>query len=246
MELIEKKDPQMDKLADLVGSRLGGLLGKPEQEMTLMIKRSSLLNKKNAKKAEVENTVKLINKQIECTLKKMNRRSQNDYLDLKDLKPNFNFKMPDDLKTLVQHFRKLVEDYIAVNNEYVKTKINEEKAKAKKPRLADDKFEQQLKERYETFNYKTEMTRIVKELVKGLPEAVQPVMENRHLNVIFGVQVRHKPVVGNIWNKIVAFPTVTPLPIRKASQPTVPSQPGPQNQANAQQQQTPAAKSGAE
>ena len=115
-----------------------------------------------------------------------------------------------------------------------------------KPRLADDKFEQQLKERYETFNYKTEMTRIVKELVKGLPEAVQPVMENRHLNVIFGVQVRHKPVVGNIWNKIVAFPTVTPFPIRKASQPTVPSQPGPQNQANAQQQQTPAAKSGAE
>ena len=52
----------MDKLADLVGSRLGSLLGKPEQEMTLMIKRSSLLNKKNAKKAEVENTVKLINK----------------------------------------------------------------------------------------------------------------------------------------------------------------------------------------
>ena len=107
MELIEKKDPQMDKLADLVGSRLGGLLGKPEQEMTLMIKRSSLLNKKNAKKAEVENTVKLINKQIECTLKKMNRRSQNDYLDLKDLKPNFNFKMPDDLKTLVQKILKV-------------------------------------------------------------------------------------------------------------------------------------------
>lgn len=62
VEHIEKKDPQMDKLADLVGSRLGSLLGKPEQEMTLMIKRSSLLNKKNAKKAEVENTVKLINK----------------------------------------------------------------------------------------------------------------------------------------------------------------------------------------
>ena len=134
----------MDKLADLVGSRLGGLLGKPEQEMTLMIKRSSLLNKKNAKKAEVENTVKLINKQIECTLKKMNRRSANDYLDLKDLKPNFNFTMPDDLKTMVSHFRKLVEDYIAVNNEYVKTKINEEKAKAKKPKMNDDKLGETL------------------------------------------------------------------------------------------------------
>ena len=72
----------------------------------------------------------------------MNKRSANDFLDLKDLKPNFLFKMPDDLKTLVTHFRKLVEDYIAVNNEYVKTKINEEKAKAKKPKLADDKFEQ--------------------------------------------------------------------------------------------------------
>ena len=50
VDLIEKKDPHMDKLADLVGTKLGGILGKPEQEMTLMIKRHSLLNKKNTKK----------------------------------------------------------------------------------------------------------------------------------------------------------------------------------------------------
>ena len=30
VELVEKKDPQMDKLADLVGSKLGAILGKPE------------------------------------------------------------------------------------------------------------------------------------------------------------------------------------------------------------------------
>ena len=30
VDLIEKKDPLMDKLADLVGSKLGGILGKPE------------------------------------------------------------------------------------------------------------------------------------------------------------------------------------------------------------------------
>ena len=40
----------MDKLADLVGPRLGGILGKPENEMTLMLKRHSLLNKKNSRK----------------------------------------------------------------------------------------------------------------------------------------------------------------------------------------------------
>ena len=37
--------------------------------------------------------------------------------------------MPDDLKTLVSHFNKIVDDFVVVNNEYVKTKINEEKAK---------------------------------------------------------------------------------------------------------------------
>ena len=40
-----------------------------------MIKRHSLLNKKNTKKAEVEQTVKLIRQQIEATLKKLNKRS---------------------------------------------------------------------------------------------------------------------------------------------------------------------------
>lgn len=60
VELVEKKDPHMDKLADLVGQKLGAILGKPEQEMTFMIKRHSLLNKKNTKKTEVEQTVKLI------------------------------------------------------------------------------------------------------------------------------------------------------------------------------------------
>ena len=132
VEQIEKKDPHMDKLADLVGQKLSTILGKSEQEMTLMIKRSSLLNKKNVKKSELESTAKLIRQQIEATLKKLNKRSQIDYLDLKDLKPNFTFKLPDDSKTLVSHFKKIVEEFVAVNNDYVKTKINEEKAKVSK------------------------------------------------------------------------------------------------------------------
>ena len=33
VELIEKKDPKMDRLADVVGSRLAIILAKPEQEM---------------------------------------------------------------------------------------------------------------------------------------------------------------------------------------------------------------------
>ena len=115
--------------------------------------------------------------------------------------------MPEDLKTLVVHFKKIVDDFVNVNNDYVKTKINEEKAKAKKPRLNDDKFDQQLKDKHMTLNYKDEMSRIVKELVKGLPETIQPIMESKHLNFIFGVDSRKKPILGNVWHKVVLFPT---------------------------------------
>ena len=127
--------------------------------------------------------------------------------------------MPEDLKTLVSHFKKIVDDFVAVNNDYVKTKINEEKAKAKKPRLNDDKFDQQLKDKYETLNYKAEMSRIVKDLVKGLPETIQPIMESKHLNLIFGVDSRKKPVLGDAWHKVLLFPNSYPVQMKR-SQPT--------------------------
>ena len=47
-------------------------------------------------------------------------------------------------------------------------KINEEKAKTKRPKVNDEKLEQ----KFEQITFESEMTRIVKELVKNLPEAV--------------------------------------------------------------------------
>ena len=47
VELIEKKDPQFEKLADQVGIKLASLLQKPQQEMIFMLKRTNMLGKKN-------------------------------------------------------------------------------------------------------------------------------------------------------------------------------------------------------
>ena len=60
------------------------------------------------------------------------------------------------------------------------------------------------------------MSRIVKDLVKGLPETIQPIMENKHLNYIFGLDSHKKPIVGNIWNKVVSFPNSYPVQIKKS------------------------------
>ena len=54
------------------------------------------------------------------------------------------------------------------------------------------------------------MTRIVKELMKNLPEAIQPVLMKNHLNMPLGLKVDAaiKPKMGTIWNKVQLFPTV--------------------------------------
>ena len=60
MELIEKKDPQFDKLADQVGIKLASLLQKPQQEMIFMLKRTNMLGKKNKQKQELEKAITMI------------------------------------------------------------------------------------------------------------------------------------------------------------------------------------------
>lgn len=57
--------------------------------MIFMLKRHNLLGKKNAKKTELEKTSTMIKNQLEISLKTSNRKSQNDFIDLADLKPDF-------------------------------------------------------------------------------------------------------------------------------------------------------------
>ena len=56
---------------------MAGLLQKSSQEMTFMLKRHYLLNKKNKQKGEVEKLVTCIKHHIETSLKQCNRKSEN-------------------------------------------------------------------------------------------------------------------------------------------------------------------------
>lgn len=112
---------------------------------------------------------------------------------------------------MLTNFRKLtVSEYVKVHNEYCKMKINEEKAKTKRPKVNDEKLEQQLHSKFEQITFESEMTRIVKELMKNLPDAIQPVLMKNHLNMPLGLKVDAaiKPKLGTIWNKVQLFPTV--------------------------------------
>ena len=89
-------------------------------------------------------------------------------------------------------------------------KISEEKAKTKRPKVNDEKLELQLQSKFEQITFESEMTKIVKELVKNIPEAVQPVLMKNHLNMPLGLKVDSaiKPKLGTLWNKVQLFPTI--------------------------------------
>ena len=65
----------------------------------------------------------------------------------------------------MENFKTTVQEYVKLHNDYCKMKISEEKAKAKKPKMNEEKLDEQLKGRYEQITFEQEMTRICKELV---------------------------------------------------------------------------------
>ena len=80
------------------------------------------------------------------------------------------------------------------------------------------------------------MSRIVKDLVKGLPETIQPIMESKHLNYIFGLESTKKPGKGRRWNKVKLFPQSYPtlFQMKKSQSSSQGHQPGLPNQRPAQ------------
>lgn len=54
-----------------------------------MLRRHNLLGKKNSKKSELEKTSTMIKNRLELDLKQANRKSESDFIDLADLKPDF-------------------------------------------------------------------------------------------------------------------------------------------------------------
>ena len=125
-----------------------------------------------------------------------------------ELQPNFRLKLTAECKTMLTNFRKVtVHEYVKIHNEYCRMKINEEKAKTtKRPKVNDEKLES----KFEQINFESEMSRIVKELVKNLPPAVQAVLMKNHLNMPLGLKVDSaiKPRIGTMWNKVQLFPTI--------------------------------------
>ena len=100
----------------------------------------------------------------------------------------------------------------------MRSEAQEEKAKTKRPKVNDEKLEQQLQSKYEQISFESEMSRIVKELVKNLPEAVQPVLIKNHLSMPLGLKVDAaiKPKLGSCWNKVLLFPNTTSQSSKKA------------------------------
>jgi len=58
-------------------------------------------------------------------------------LDLENLKPNFVFRVPEELRDCSAHYPKDLKDYVKVHNDYINTKILEEKAKPKRTKKGD-------------------------------------------------------------------------------------------------------------
>lgn len=44
VELIEERDPKLDRLVDTIGKKLANIIQKPESEMQMMLRRTHYMN----------------------------------------------------------------------------------------------------------------------------------------------------------------------------------------------------------
>ena len=68
VELIEERDPKLDRLVDTIGKKLANILQKPESEMQMMLRRTHYMNQKKAKKSEIDKTCAMLRLAIEKRL----------------------------------------------------------------------------------------------------------------------------------------------------------------------------------
>lgn len=178
----------------------------------------------------------LIKHQIEGCLKTSNRKSENSPIELDQLRESFSLKLGSEVRNLINGFKIVVKEYVKLHNDYCRMKINEEKAKAKKPKVNEEKLEIQLATKFEAISYESEMTRISKDLVKGCPEAVQPILLKNHLNLLLGLKVEQadRPTLGSVWNQVTVFPTPSFSQGRRAGTTQAPSTGSQQNFSTAQ------------
>lgn len=75
VELIEERDPKLDRLVDTIGKKLANILQKPESEMQMMLRRTHYMNQKKAKKSEIDKTCAMLRSAIEKRLVDCNSKS---------------------------------------------------------------------------------------------------------------------------------------------------------------------------
>lgn len=97
---------------------------------------------------------------IETTLRICNRKSESDTCDLSKLS-SAQFKPPLNHQGLVAHLTREVSEYLKVHNEYLRSKEQEERAKAKKQKIV---FGQSLKSKFEQVSFQQELQRILKDI----------------------------------------------------------------------------------
>ncbi len=94
-----------------------------------MLRRTFYFNKRRERKVDLDKTQSTIKQSIELNLKQSNKRGDSDLVDLSKLKENFSFNLKDIDQALISIFKKELNEYIVVNNEYLKNKSLEEKSR---------------------------------------------------------------------------------------------------------------------
>jgi len=129
-------------------------------------------------------------------------------MELTEIPSNFVFRVPEELKSIVAHYPKDLKEYVRIHNDYVKTKICEERAKAKhKKGFKDD----EANKKYELLDFDKELRKhVVESLSVQFPENIRERLQAKYLDVLFGLatEVTEKmPFCGSTYHLIQQFPT---------------------------------------
>lgn len=130
-------------------------------------------------------------------MKQQNKRSDSEAFDLQQLKANYQFTWHEPI--IINQFQNEVREYVVVQNEYLKNKQLEDRAKQKKPKLS-------VKQRVEQTSFETEIERVLREITASVPEQIRPRFV-KQLMPMFGVyDMTGMPKHGSRFMQITCFP----------------------------------------
>eukprot|EP00347_Sterkiella_histriomuscorum_P010288 403376879 len=168
-EQVEKLDSTWEgHVSSAVSYKLGQMLSKPEKEMLFMLKRTSFLDKKKKKKAELDKILSIVKTKIEFDLKTQNKKKDQDYVDLEQLEPEtFSYYISDDLAPVLKQGISAVDQFVNTNKEYFSIKQKEEQVKQGKKQLRDGTI------KFENCDIYEETEKFYVNILCGIPEPLK-------------------------------------------------------------------------